>query len=64
VDMRVLDVQGREVWTAPVRAFTAGQWSLGWDGRTARGDAAAAGIYLVQVNVDGRTFVRRIARMR
>lgn len=64
VDMRVLDVQGREVWAEPIRAYTAGHWTLGWDGRTAHGATAAAGIYLVQVSVDGRTFVRRIARMR
>jgi hypothetical protein len=64
VEMRVLDVQGREVWAEPAHAFTPGRWSLAWDGRTHHEGMAAAGIYLVQVRVDGRTFVRRVARMR
>jgi hypothetical protein len=64
VGLRVLDVQGREVWAEPARAFTPGHWTLAWDGRTHRNGIAAAGIYLVQVSVDGRTFVRRVARMR
>jgi glucose/arabinose dehydrogenase len=64
VEMRVLDVQGREVWAEPVHVFTPGRWSLAWDGRTHHEGTAAAGIYLVQVRVDGRTFVRRVARMR
>jgi hypothetical protein len=64
VGMRVLDVQGREVWHDTERPFEAGRWSLAWDGRTQRHGTAAAGIYLVQVNVEGRTFVRRIVRMR
>jgi glucose/arabinose dehydrogenase len=64
VGMRVLDVQGREVWHEAERPFEAGRWSLAWDGRTQRHGSAAAGIYLVQVNIEDRTFVRRIVRMR
>jgi hypothetical protein len=49
VEMRVIDVQGREVWRDPSRAFDAGHLSLAWDGRVHRGGTAATGIYLVQV---------------
>jgi PKD repeat protein len=64
VDMRVFDVQGREVWSQPARWFEAGRWTLAWDARDRAGGRAAAGIYLAQVRVDGRTFVRRVAVMR
>lgn len=56
--MRVLDLQGREVWRAPAREFGAGRWTLHWDGRS-HGRPAAAGLYLVEVRAGGGTWRRR-----
>jgi hypothetical protein len=64
VGVRVLDVQGRQVWTEPARAYEPGRWTIAWDARNRSGAAVPAGIYLAQVRVDDQTFVRRIAVMR
>ncbi len=50
----VLDMAGRMVARIPGRRWEAGAWSASWDGRTARGTPAAAGIYFVQMRVDER----------
>jgi len=63
VGMSVVDVQGREVWSAPARRYGAGRWALGWDGRT-RGGSASDGIYFVRVRVGEQQFQRRIAIVR
>jgi len=64
VDVRVLDVQGRQVWAESARPYAAGRWTIGWNGRGASGAPVPAGIYLTQVRVDDHTFVRRVAVMR
>ncbi len=63
VELRILDVQGREVWSAPKQGYGPGRWSLGWDGRAARG-RALMGIYLARVRVGSVLFLRRIAIIR
>jgi flagellar hook capping protein FlgD len=50
----VLDMAGRLVSRIPERRWDAGTWSVNWDGRTSRGTQASAGIYFVQMRVDGR----------
>ncbi len=64
VDFAVLDIQGREVWSAPGREYGAGRWTLDWDGRTAAGAAVSPGVYLVRVGALGETFMRRVAMLR
>jgi hypothetical protein len=59
VSLTVLDIQGREVWSAPVQHYGAGHWSLSWDGRT-----APMGVYLARVRVGAQRFLRRIAIVR
>ncbi len=61
VRWEVFDLQGRTVWSE-ARAVAAGRTQLRWDGRTATGDAAATGVYLVRAAVDGAVFQRRIVR--
>jgi hypothetical protein len=63
VAMRVLDVQGRVVWQEATRHYDAGRWRLSWNGRTA-GGPAQPGIYLLRVDVGGRSFIRRAAVIR
>jgi hypothetical protein len=64
VSVAVLDVLGRRIWSAPERAYEAGRWTIGWDGRTSAGAEAPAGIYSARVVVGERVMVRRIARLR
>ena len=50
VSFAVLDIQGREVWSAPSRAYAAGRWTLAWDGHTAQGPVNP-GVYLLRVTI-------------
>jgi O-glycosyl hydrolase len=60
VSLSVIDIQGREVWSAPARRYAPGVWPLSWNGRTREG-AASPGIYLARVRVGDRELLRRIA---
>jgi hypothetical protein len=61
VGFTVFDVQGRQVWAQPERAFEAGRWRLEWSGRTGGGSRAASGLYLARIQVGGRSLYRRFA---
>jgi hypothetical protein len=57
---RVLDVRGRQL-AVLFRGRASGNWqSVQWNGCDDAGRAAAAGLYLVQLEADGRTLGRRI----
>ena len=64
VRLSVVDIQGRELWSQPDRAFPAGRWTLGWEGRTAAGVRVRPGLYLARVIIDGMPQTRRIAIVR
>jgi glucose/arabinose dehydrogenase len=64
VGFDVLDLQGRVVSAQPAAAFSAGRWTLQWNGRLSTGAAAPPGLYLARVRVGETTLVRRIARVR
>ena len=61
VEWGVYDLQGRELWSE-TRRERAGEVRLAWSGRDAGGGLVSPGIYFARVHVDGRRFVRRIAR--
>ena len=63
VSMRVLDIMGRQVWSAPERNFGAGRWTLTWDGRGA-GGPVRPGMYLVRVRAGEAAFSRRCVIVR
>jgi PKD repeat protein len=63
VSFAVLDIQGREVWSAPSRAYAAGRWTLAWDGHTAQGPVNP-GVYLLRVTIGHEVLLRRIAVIR
>ena len=63
VSLSVLDIQGREVWRAPAQTYTAGRWSMSWDGRSTRGPVNT-GVYLAQIHVGNKVFLRRFAVVR
>jgi hypothetical protein len=54
VRAEVFDIAGRSVSTVFAGSLPAGRHVLGWDGRTASGPVAGAGIYFMRVTVDGR----------
>jgi flagellar hook assembly protein FlgD len=63
VSLSVVDIQGREVWRVPIEHYTAGRWSLSWDGRSNRGPVKT-GVYLAQVHVGEKALLRRFAIVR
>jgi hypothetical protein len=63
VRLSVLDVQGRVMWSGPPRNYSAGRWTLVWDGRSA-GGRVPPGVYLARVRVGSQSLLRRIAIIR
>jgi len=61
VRLRVYDAQGRVVATPLDRAFEAGTYSAAWDTRTQTGVPAAAGVYLLRLEVPGAVDTRRLS---
>jgi hypothetical protein len=58
----VYDASGRRV-RGLSSGMIGGSGSLTWDGRSAAGEPAPAGMYFLRVNVEGRTLVRRFVRL-
>jgi hypothetical protein len=63
VDLRVLDVQGREIRTLQHGRMPAGVHSITWDGRDERGGRAGAGVYFAMLRHDGQMRVTRLVRL-
>jgi len=51
VKVLVYDVSGRVVRVLVDEHRPAGYWRVVWDGRDARGDVAASGVYFYQVTI-------------
>jgi hypothetical protein len=64
VDLRVLDVSGREITRLAGGLWAAGPHELSWSGADRSGVAAAAGVYFVRFVCDGRIETRRFVRLR
>ncbi|HUK63716.1 MAG TPA: T9SS type A sorting domain-containing protein, partial [Dongiaceae bacterium] len=64
VEMSVIDLQGRVVWSDATRPFAAGRWVIGWSGRAADGRATPAGAYFVRVRTGDTQWVRRVTVVR
>ncbi len=63
VSLTVYDVLGRrvqQVWDGPLEA---GPHRFVWDGRDAAGKAVAAGVYIYQVEVDGRVEAKKTTKL-
>ena len=59
--LRVFDAQGRVVATPLNGTFAAGTYSAAWDARTQAGLPAAAGVYLLRLEVPGAVETRRLS---
>ena len=64
VQLRVFDLQGREVWRGADLPLSPGRWRIDWPGTGVDGRPARPGIYLASMRVGGGTFLRRIAILR
>lgn len=63
VDATVLDAAGRRV-ASLASGVRAGEVTLAWDGRDARGREAAGGVYFLRVRAAGAVETRRFVRVR
>ena len=63
VSLTVYDVLGRrvrQVWDGPLEA---GRHRFTWDGRDEKGKAVAAGVYIYQVEIDGRVEAKKTTKL-
>ncbi len=60
----VYDVNGRKVATLAEGERAAGRHTLTWDGRDARGERVAAGVYFARLESSAVTETRKITRLR
>ena len=64
VELAVYDVTGRRVRTLVRQRQSAGAYTVTWDGRDARGQAVASGVYLYRLVAGGQVQVRRMVLLR
>jgi hypothetical protein len=64
VRMEIRDIRGRRIATLVDEVKPSGSYAVRWDGREKGGRDAAAGIYLVVLEVDGRRLTRKILLLR
>ena len=60
-NLSVFDLAGRRIATLHAGTFTAGRYTVTWNGRTAGGSAVGSGVYLVRF--DGSGNVRQTVRL-
>lgn len=60
VEWSVADIQGRVVWSEPLRRYAPGSWMLRWTGRDAGGARLAPGLYLARVRAGAEVLTRRL----
>ncbi len=64
VTLAIYDVAGRRVRTFVPPSGTSGRERIDWDGRTAAGDAAPAGVYLLRLESGAEAVVQRAVLLR
>lgn len=64
LEVEIVDVAGRRCWSTVVRAPGAGEHGVAWDGRTVRGAAAPAGLYVVRARCGPSAATGRVLRIR
>lgn len=64
VRLDVFDISGRRVRTLADDALDAGVHAFAWDGRTAGGDAVAAGVYFAKLHAMGQERTVKLIRRR
>lgn len=64
VRLEVLDTAGRRVRVLSLEFQRAGSHRASWDGRDESGQDVAAGVYYIRLQHDGKTLVKKAARLR
>ncbi len=64
VELAVYDAAGRRVATLVSGEIPAGGYEEAWDGRTAGGEKAAAGVYFIRLATEGREFTTKSVLVR
>jgi flagellar hook assembly protein FlgD len=64
VDLSVMDAIGRRVATLVAGPLAEGAHTVTWDGRGRDGRPAAAGVYVVRLEVGGEVLARTLAVVR
>jgi hypothetical protein len=59
--VRVYDIAGRAVRELLTGPFAAGEHRVAWDGLDVAGNAAASGIYFIEVQAASQRVVRKVA---
>jgi hypothetical protein len=59
IRLRVFDLQGREIANLADESLPPGRYERAWDGDS-RGRRVAAGVYLIRMDVEGRSLNRRV----
>jgi hypothetical protein len=62
--IRIFDVQGRSVATVLDGALPAGRHTVRWDGRDGSGRSVSAGVYFARLDAEGRSWSRKVLRIR
>jgi hypothetical protein len=60
VQLRILDVTGREVTTLLSMRQNAGNYHIPWNGQTVQGRSAVSGVYFYQVTVNGQSEAKKM----
>jgi hypothetical protein len=63
VDLRVYDLQGRQVRVLASQSFAAGRSSVTWDGTDAAGRRVPSGVYLYRLQAGAVLVTRRVVRL-
>ncbi|PWB70560.1 hypothetical protein C3F09_08920 [candidate division GN15 bacterium] len=58
--LAIYNILGEEVAELINGDLTAGTHRVGWDGRDARGNAVASGVYLYRLSVEGKTMAKKM----
>ena len=58
VSFQAFDMAGRRVGSPPGGRWSAGYWSVTWDGRGSAGEWLSSGLYFVEMRVDGKAVGR------
>jgi flagellar hook assembly protein FlgD len=64
VSLDVFDAAGRHIRTLVDGTLAASQHTVIWDGRNDTGAVAAAGVYLYQLEANGRSETRRMVMVK
>jgi hypothetical protein len=63
-DLKVFDLQGREVWKKSYTNLSAGLHHEIWSGRSVEGTPVASGMYIYQLIVGGKSLTRRMTLLK